>query len=96
MSGGLHQHISFQLDPLSLDSPEYGAYGLLMELTTHVDSPVGLSNSDPFYLVFNFGLDDSQFDDALGAFAAQVPEPASYGLVGLAAVAFAWLCRRFS
>ena len=47
--GGVHQHISFELDPLSLDTPEYGAYGLLMELTTHVDSPAILASSDPFY-----------------------------------------------
>lgn len=90
-SGNVHSHIDFALNPLSLDTPAYGAYGLLMELTT--DEP-GIANSDPFYIVFNFGLEAPQFDQAVGAFAARIPEPASLALAGLGAVGVGCLRNR--
>lgn len=82
--GDVHSHIDFSLTPLSLDTPEYGAYGVLMELTTDRS---GVENSDPFYLVFNFGLEEDEllpgphFHDAVEDFAVAVPEPASAALL---------------
>lgn len=90
-SGSIHSHIGFLLNPLSLDASSYGAYGLRMELTTNEP---GILNSDPFYIVFNFGLEAAQFDVAVGAFAAQVPEPSMFALMGLGAITIASLRRR--
>ena len=90
VDGDVHTHIEFTLEPSSLDVPEYGAYGLFMELTTDEG---GLANSDPFYIVFNFGLDEEVFEGAVEEFAACVPEPTSLALVGTAA-AVVGLARR--
>jgi len=91
VAGELHTHIEFTLDPLSFDTAEYGAYGLLVELTTDA---AGIANSDPFYIVFNFGLAEATFEEAVEAFAAQVPEPTSLTLVGAAAAVFGLTRRR--
>jgi len=72
--GDVHAHVDFALTPLSLDTPEYGAYGILMELTSDNS---GVANSDPFYIVFNFGLAEPTFEGAVGDFASSVPEPGS-------------------
>jgi len=79
--GGLHSHIDFTLtNDSNDDAPPFGAYGLLMELTTDRN---GIGNSDPFYLVFNFGLDEEVFEGAVGDFASQIPEPATIVVAGL-------------
>lgn len=79
-AGDFHWHMGFDLLPIGLDTPEYGAYGLLMELVT--DEPA-IAASDPFYIVFNFGLDEQVFDGAVEDFAAAVPEPSSLALAAL-------------
>ena len=87
--GDVHAHIDFALTPNTLDAPEFGAYGVLMELTTDRN---GIANSDPFYVVFNFGLEEDEaqpgphFHDAVEDFAAAVPEPGSLALLGLGAM----------
>lgn len=65
-SGEFHQHGDYKLEPIS-PTPPYGAYGLSLSLTT---SAVGVSDSAPFFLVFNFGLNDEGFATATDAFAA--------------------------
>lgn len=89
--GDIHIHMDYALLPLSLDTPEYGAYGILMELTT--DEP-GIDNSDPFYIVFNFGLDEEIFEGAVGDFAASIPEPTAAILLAVGASFFAAARRR--
>lgn len=70
--GDVHTHIDFTLQPNTLGAPEYGAYALLMELTTDA---TGIGNSDSFYVVFNFGLDEVTFEGAVEDFANKIPEP---------------------
>lgn len=88
--GDVHAHIDFSLIPLSLEIPEYGAYGIEMAITT--DQP-GIEDSDSFFIVFNFGLEEDEsapgphFHDAVEDFAAVIPEPTS----GLALLAGAGL-----
>lgn len=79
--GNVHTHLEFTLNPLSLDTPAYGAYGILTRLTT---DEIGIANSEPFFFVFNFGLEEAVFEGAVGAFAARVPEPSSLMLAGFA------------
>lgn len=83
--GDVHTHIDFTLQPGQADvgdNPPAGAYALLMELTT---DEAGIANSDPFYIVFNWGLPDGgvAFEGAVEAFASQVPEPTSLAIVGI-------------
>ena len=57
-----------------------GAYGVLLNLET--DAP-GIAASNPFYLVFNYGLGEPVFDATLLDFAVAVPEPATLSLLTL-------------
>jgi len=93
-TGDLHSHIDFTLEPASPDPP-FGAYAILMELTTDA---TGIANSDSFYIVFNYGLDEPTFEGAVEDFAQAVPEPSTVilallGCLGLGAVA-RWRTRR--
>lgn len=90
--GDIHAHIGFELQPNNPDDsndPPVGAYGLLTSLTT--DNPA-IADSEPFYLVFNFGLDDTAYESAVGAFSDAVPEPST--LLVTSASALALLVRR--
>lgn len=61
-SGDFHADLGWQLSvPASA-----GAYAVPLELAT--DEP-GIANSDPFYIVFNFGLDDLTLESAVEDFA---------------------------
>ena len=62
-----------------------------MELTT---DEAGIANSDPFYIVFNFGLDEEIFEGAVEAFAGTVPEPTAAMLLAVGASFFAAARRR--
>jgi hypothetical protein len=67
---------------LSANSP-VGAYAILARLKTDAS---GIGNSDPFYIVFGYGIDEVQHEAAVERFAG-VPEPGSIGLLACAAVA---------
>lgn len=88
--GDFHAHLDFTLSAGAAS----GAYGLLLELDTDATS---IANSDPFFIVFNFGLSESVFEDqAIPAFAA-IPEPSSVvlGAIGSVLVGVsAWRRRR--
>ena len=47
-----------------------------------------LTDSDPFWLVFNYGLEEDDFETAVGDIAGvnAIPEPGFAGLMGLAAL----------
>lgn len=78
-AGDFHRHIDFSLTPNSAA----GAYAILVNLQTN---RAGIGNSDPFYIVFGYGIDETQHGAAVQHFAG-VPEPGSIGLLACAAVA---------
>ncbi len=81
-NGDFHSHVYFFLEPNLAPDPVpaelFGAYGLKMSLSTDAESIV---DSDPFFLVFNLGLDEESFEESVAAYAAIVPEPAGIWLI---------------
>lgn len=65
--GDFHSHVTFSLEPIGSPAPAFGAYGLKLSLATDA---AGIAESDPFLLVFNFGLNASVFSTAVDEFAA--------------------------
>lgn len=78
LAGDFHSHLDFQLSSGSA----VGAYALLVEMSTN--SP-GINNSDPFYIVFGYGITSAQHGAAAAAFAG-VPEPGTIGLLSVGAL----------
>lgn len=78
-AGDFHGHIDFAIS----EGAATGAYGLLLTLSSFDagGQPQGIADSDRFYVVFSRGLEEAVFEDAVGAFAAAVPEPASLVLL---------------
>lgn len=72
-SGELHSHVNFFLEN---DSPEDGAYGIKIAITTDSEQ---LTDSDPVFLVFNYGLDASTFETSLQQFEALLDSPVLLG-----------------
>ncbi len=92
-AGEFHQHIDWSL---SAGSPT-GAYGVLLDLETDA---AGIANSESFGVIWNFGLNDTQFEAGVDHFVttrnlsiSAVPEPGSAMLL-LAGGASAMLLRR--
>lgn len=87
-TGSIHKHITFTLqnDPLGV-MPAVGAYRIQMALT----SP-SYESSDPFWLVFNRGLDEEAFEASVHIMA--VPEPETYALMALGLGFVAFVARR--
>ena len=73
--GEVHSHVNFFLESEESD-PLNGAYGIKMALSTDSDQIV---DSDPIFVVFNFGLDESTFDQAMLFYEQLLESP---GLVG--------------
>ena len=72
--GDFHSDLNFIFEPL-FDTPNeaaFGAYGFLMSLSS--DNP-GIADSEPFAMVFNYGLDEVVFEEGVESFATIVPEP---------------------
>jgi len=74
--GDFHNDLDFLLEPKgdTADESMFGAYGFLISLSTDAD---GISDSEPFAMVFNFGMEEEMFEQGVAAFASAVPEPAS-------------------
>ncbi|MEZ6098747.1 MAG: hypothetical protein R3E01_07240 [Pirellulaceae bacterium] len=67
-SGNFHRHVDYFLEPNDDSSPvSYGAYGLNLRLGT---TATDIAKSDPFWILFNYGLDDQAWSDAVSAFSA--------------------------
>lgn len=77
--GDFHKHFDYLLSP----NAAVGAYAILARLKTNA---AGIGNSDPFYIVFGYGIDETDHGRAVEHFAG-VPEPGSIGLLACAAVA---------
>jgi len=69
-NGDFHAHVDFFLEPNGAPDPppELGAYGLKLSLST---DEIGIADSDPFFIIFNFGLDlgSTGFEEAVNRFA---------------------------
>lgn len=95
--GDFHTDLQFLLEPNTapepIDESLFGAYGVLMSLSSDAE---GIADSDPFFLVFNLGLEEAVFEEGVEAFAAAVPEPTSAGLMLFALGALATAARRRS
>lgn len=70
-NGDFHSHVAFNLEPnpwpSTLPSSTHGAYGIKLSLSTDA---LGIADSDPFFIVFNFGLSTQDFVTATQAFGA--------------------------
>lgn len=67
-NGDFHSHVSFFLEPNNgSPSPDFGVYGLKFSLSTNA---AGIADSDPFFAVFNFGLSEQMFADAIQQYAS--------------------------
>ncbi|REJ87343.1 MAG: PEP-CTERM sorting domain-containing protein [Planctomycetota bacterium] len=90
--GDFHGHVDFFLEPLG-PTPPVGAYAISMSLLTDA---IGIDDSDPFRIVFNYGLEEEVFEEAVAAFAA--PEPSTWAMAALALVGLLtrrkWMPRR--
>lgn len=70
VDGEFHAHVDFRLEPLAVAvepelAPASGAYGLKISLSTDNES---IAESDPFMIVFQYGIDDLVFEQALDDF----------------------------
>lgn len=79
-SGHIHRHLFFDLVEDAGGNAEVGAYGVMFQIHSDRNTgggPDGTMDvvSDPFWIVFNHGMDDEDFENALSAFG--VPEPGS-------------------
>ena len=74
LDGDFHSDLDIFLDPKgeSADPSMYGAYGFMITLGTDAE---GIADSDPFAMVFNYGLDEETFEEGVEAMANLVPEP---------------------
>ncbi len=71
-AGDFHSHVDYLLEPRSSDpeeTPPNGAYGIKLSLSSN--NPV-IQDSEPFFLVWRFGMDQSDFVTALDDFDAML------------------------
>jgi hypothetical protein len=89
LDGAIHQHFTFTLadTPSGPPGPTVGAYRILLQASSSSYAP-----STPFYIVFNRGLGDEQFEEAIHAMA--VPEPGTYAMLGLGLGVLTLVARR--
>jgi hypothetical protein len=75
--GDFHSHIDFTLS----EGADLGIYAMLMEMTTDA---AGVANSDPFWVVFNYGMSETDHENAMAFFGGSaIPEPSSAMLLGI-------------
>jgi hypothetical protein len=83
-NGDFHHDLQMFLEPNVAPEPVsealFGAYGIKLSLSSDA---AGIEESNPFFMVFNFGLEDQLFEDGVAAYAALVPEPATSAMAWL-------------
>lgn len=89
-AGQVHEHLDFSVARTGGGVPSVGAYLVQLQLV----SP-SYSSSAPFYMAFNRGLSEADFETAVGALAA-VPEGQTWALMGLGLLAIGAHMRRRS
>jgi hypothetical protein len=78
-AGDFHSHVDFRLEPNDPDpelTPTFGAYGLKLSLSTNASS---IEESDPFFVVFRFGIAEELFVQALDDFNSLLDVPELLG-----------------
>lgn len=94
-SGAFHAHLDWFIE----GAAPAGAYLLSLRLTDGQD--IGgrgrYVDSDPFYVLFNYGLSSAQYQTAFASrLMAPVPEPGSWAMMGAGLAVLAWRTRRRS
>lgn len=87
-NGQLHEHLDMRVARSGGGTPSIGAYLIQLQLTS--DSYI---SSQPYYMVFNRGLSEDAFEEAVLALAA-VPEPQSWALMAVGALAVGLVLRQ--
>jgi hypothetical protein len=97
-AGDVHDHVIADL--LDDSTSPLGAYGIMFQLQSDFDVADGTMdvNSDPFWIVWNHGMSESDFETlALPKYGVSaVPEPGSLGLFAVGATALFMRRRRQS
>ncbi|SFU39401.1 PEP-CTERM sorting domain-containing protein [Nitrosospira multiformis] len=91
--GGIHGHLNFTSRIVRRAGGPGGADLLTLQLTTRDasgTSPASQVDSDPFHIVFNRGLSNEAFAQAVNVLASPVPEAETYAmlLAGLGLIGF--------
>lgn len=84
-TGGIHEHLPFTTNPTGTE----GAYLIQLRLTSD-----DYQTSDPFYMVFNYGLGHEDFELAVDSLITAVPEPSTYAMMLMGVAGIAGLKRR--
>lgn len=67
--GDFHVDLQWRLEPNPFPQPspsaDFGAFGVKLRLSTNA---VGIADSDPLFFAFNFGLNNTGFEQAVEAF----------------------------
>jgi hypothetical protein len=86
-----HHHVAWEI----LDADTSGLYGLWARLESTNPAAFAAAPSDPFLVVLNWGINDSQtYNAGVDRLAAAVPEPATLVLVGVALAIVGWRYQR--
>jgi hypothetical protein len=75
-NGNVHAHVNFTLDTEEGSEPQRGVYGIKLSLETSNES---IAASDPFFFVYNFGLDIPTFRAGVQAYEQLLSNPSVPG-----------------
>ena len=87
--GKVHEHLELRVLRDVAGAPTAGAYLVQLQVLAN-----GYTDSNPFYLVFNRGLEESAFESAVQALTSPVPEPGSWALMAAGLTVIGSVVRR--